>query len=31
LGGGWISKEEMEEALNQEKEQKKKLSAEKDQ
>ena len=31
LGGGWISKEEMDEAQNQEKEQKKKLSAEKDQ
>ena len=31
LGGGWISKEEMDEAQNQEKEQKKKLSAKKDQ
>jgi len=31
LGGGWISKEEMGETQNQEKEQKKKLSAEKDQ
>ena len=30
LGGGWISKEEMDKAQSQEKEQKKKLSAEKD-